>query len=347
MEEETPAVASLLLHVGTYAHAGGQGLYPLRLAGDQWALGNPVPHIANASYGVWSRRHGIYHFVDEQAAGSINSCRYDGGRWTPLSKVASGGAAPCHIALNPAEDRLAVANYEDGRVAIHPVGSADGIPSGVPIVRQHRGRSVDPDRQTGPHAHCVIFSHDGRWLFHVDLGTDQIMAMPAGGEDPAGECHIAYSAPPGSGPRHLRFSPNGQFACLVSELSSSLTLFAHEDGLLVELDRQSTLPTGFSGDSLGGHIAFNAAGDRLYVSNRGHDSVALFAIDGDRLRLRQHVSSGGASPRFFHLAERQRRLIVANEEAQSVATFVIGKDGLLTAEARLHVPGAAFVIDTR
>jgi 6-phosphogluconolactonase len=112
-----------------------------------------------------------------------------------------------------------------------------------------------------------------------------------------------------------------------------------------EVCRRSTLPRDFRGESLGGHIALDAAGDRLYVTNRGHDSIATFAVEGDTIHPLQHVSSGGASPRHFLLLEAERMMLVANEEAGNVTGFRIRDDGTLERTALdLAVPGAVFLL---
>lgn len=133
---------------------------------------------------------------------------------------------------------------------------------------------------------------------------------------------------------------------LVSELANSVTLLDRaDDGTLHAGQLLSSLPAGFVGDSQAGHIALNRSGDRLYVSNRGHDSIALFAVDeAGGLTLIEHVPSGGSSPRFFLLLEAQRRLVVANEQAGRLTMFEIAPDGRLARTgADLEVPGAAFI----
>lgn len=193
------------------------------------------------------------------------------------------------------------------------------------------------------------FSPDGRWLYAADLGTDQILRLRLDGSD-LSESDVAWQAPAGSGPRHLLFHPDGAMALLVSELASTLTLFDVIEGGLRFRAQHSTLPHGFSGESLGGHLALNAAGNRVYVTNRGHDSIAVFALDAadGQIALLQYLPSGGASPRFFLLVEDANRLILANEEGENVVAFAVEEDGTLRETGHsIDVPGAAFLLRTR
>ncbi len=328
------------LWVGSYAEKGGQGLYPLRRdASGKWEAGAPFGGARNASFGTWSPRHGLHYLVDEQG-GTLGVYRYDE-EWAELARLATGGAEPCYVSLDDSETRLAVANYGSGSTALFSLDAASGLLLGPPAVLANSGRGPDPERQEGPHAHCVRFSPDRRWLYQVDLGTDQILAFAP--EDP-GSRRVAFAAPPSSGPRHLLLHPVQGVAFLISELASTLALLTVDGPDFRQVETLSTLPAGFAGESLGGHVGMNAAGDRVYVTNRGHDSVATFAFDGKRLSLLQHVPSGGASPRFFLLLEAEKLLLVANEEGGNVTGFRLQDDGTLeSAGMDLPVPGAVFL----
>ncbi|MEZ0496409.1 lactonase family protein [Sphingomonas sp. IW22] len=269
-----------------------------------------------------------------QAGSRSNACR-------------RGGAEPCYVALNAAQDRLAVANYGSGSIAVYRLDDASGVPRDAPeVLRRHSGSGPVADRQDGPHAHCVCFSPDQRWLYHVDLGADAVFAYPFDAETGAvGDPCVAYAAPAGSGPRHLTFHPTLPVAVLASELASTLTLLRIDDGALVATQTVSTLPVDFAGQNIAGHLCINRAGDRVYVTNRGHDSIAVFAlVMNGSMSLLQHVPSGGASPRAFVLLEDQRQLVLVNEEAGNVAVFSILSNGTLAPHHQvLPVPGAVFV----
>jgi 6-phosphogluconolactonase len=335
------------LYLGTYADNGGAGLHALhRCPNSGWSVGDADPVVQNASFGTYSARHDLYYFVDEQAEGGLGAFRETGDGREQVARVPTHGAEPCYVALSGDHGALAVANYGSGSIALFRL-DGDGLPIEPPMVRQNAGSGLVEDRQDGPHAHCVCFSPDQRWLYHVDLGTDQVLAYafdPAAGT--IGERSIAYQAPPGSGPRHLVFHPVLPFALLVSELASTLTVLQEDNGSLIERQTVATLPADFSGESLGGHVSLDNAGDRVYVTNRGHDSVAVFGWDtAGTLELLQHVPSGGASPRAFVLLEAERQLVLANEESGNVTAFHIHENGTLNPlDVDLKVAGAVFLL---
>jgi 6-phosphogluconolactonase len=336
------------LYIGTDADNGGAGLHPLDYSEDTgWHVGKPYPEARNASFAAYSERHDLYYLVDERPEGSVGVFRITSDGWDPVGRVRTGGAAPCYVALNDAQDRLAITNYGSGSVALFRLDDRTGLPLGAPDVRQNEGGGPVEDRQDGPHAHCACFSPDQRWLYHVDLGTDAILAYRL---DPAtgtlGERRVAFSAPAGSGPRHLVFHPTLPLALLVSELASTLTLLTiAEDGALEAIHTLSTLPDGFTGKSIAGHLSRNRAGTRIYVTNRGHDSIAVFAWPaGGTPELLQHRPSGGASPRAFVLLEEERQFVLTNEESGNVTLFGLLADGTLgPCHHDLAVPGAVFV----
>jgi 6-phosphogluconolactonase len=325
--------------VGTYARAGGLGLY--RLEDD----GPVAPYTAapDASFGLRDPERDLFYFVEERDPGCVGVHRLTAEGWERLSRIQTFGAEPCHLALSPDRSALAVANYGEGGLSFFAL-DAGGLPLNPPWLWANAGHGPHAERQKSPHAHWVGFSPDGRWLYQTDLGTDEVLGFPAraGRVDPP---RTAFRAPPGSGPRHLALHPARPLAFLVAELASTVTTLEREGGELRPRQTLSTLPGGYGGRSLGGHLGLNAAGDRLYATNRGHDSVAVFAVEPDGLRLLQHVPSGGASPRFFLLLEGERRLLVANEEGNCVASLPMAPDGTLAPPDRLTpVPGPVFLV---
>jgi len=329
------------LCVGTYAGGGGGGVYAI---GDGWTRGDVYPRAANASFGAWSSRFGLHYLVDEREDGTVGVHRHGAAGWERLARVAVGGAAPCHLALNHAQTLLAVASYASGSVSLFRLDAA-GLPVGAPNIHVGTGRGPNAARQEGPHAHWVGFDPADRWLYQTDLGTDRILAFPLV-DGRLGPVRTAYAAPPGSGPRHLLLHPRhpGR-AWLASELANTLTLLDRDEHSFTPSASRSTLPAGWQGDSIVAHIAANHAGDRLYVSNRGHDSIAVFALAADGTpSLIQHAPAGGAYPRFFLLHDD--RMIIANEKAQTVTTLSVAADGRLALTGvSLAVPGAAYVFE--
>jgi 6-phosphogluconolactonase len=334
------------LHVGTYARNGGAGLVPVyRAPPGGWTSEPPYREANNASFGVYSPRHGLHYFVDEEG-GTLNVLRSGEAGWDYLGRVGTKGTQPCYVALDADEGCIAIANYGSGSICLYRLDSRTGLPLAPAEVREHHGSGPVAERQDQAHAHCACFCPDRRRLFHVDLGADVILQYPFDSRSfTLGEGTVTYAAPAGSGPRHLVFHLYQPRALLLSELASTLTIFdVSEDGL-VPRDIVSTLPVDFTGESLGGHLALNAIGDRVYVTNRGHDSVAVFSWDAaGELALLQHVPSGGKSPRAFALMEAFRCLVLANEESGTLTFFDVEPDGTLSGGvAPLPLPGAVFV----
>lgn len=329
------------LIAGTYASEGGPGLVPLAHGGAGWSAGRPVATIRNASFGVRSGATGIRYLLDEQREGMLGV--YTNGLET-LATASTRGADPCHAALSADGRLLAVANYSSGSVALFTLDRA-GRPVGEARLLPHEGSGPNRERQAGPHAHWVGFTARGSQLHAVDLGADAVFLhrLGAGG---AVDTSIAYRAEAGAGPRHLARHPRLPVAYLVTEFANTVTvLHARSDGRFAALATLSTLPRAFSGASAGAHIAINAAGTRLYISNRGHDSIAVFAIRRDGgLTLLQHADCGGHWPRLFLLREDARELLVANERSGNIARLAIGADGRLGTAARgVALPGVVFL----
>lgn len=336
---------SVRLIAGTYAREGGKGLYPIVYDADRdrWQVEAPITGIDDASFGVGRGPSGAYYLVREKTRGDISA--YTPG-WVKAGTASTKGADPCYIALDRASGCLAVANYSSGGVAFHTLDPRTGVP-GDPVLFDHVGTGPNTARQEGPHAHWVGFSPDRRWLHSVDLGTDTIYAYRF---DPTARTLArpvaAWHADSGAGPRHLVHHPRLPRAYVVCELTNTLmTLDARADGSFVTRSRISTLPAGYRGASQAAHIAIDAKGRRVYVSNRGQNGIAVFALDAAGVpTLLQHISSGGDWPRFFLLLDDARRMVVANERSATLAILAIGTDGRLSATGqRIGVPGAVFL----
>ena len=331
-----------LLHIGTYAGSGGRGLVPVSLGEDgSLVAGAPYAGAANASSAV--NGNGLVYAVDENDEGAINVLRREGDSWARLARVTSGGADPCYVCLSPSGDRLAVANYASGSAALYRLDS-NGLPQSPTAIFQNAGSGPNEERQEGPHLHCARFAAGGRALHLVDLGTDQVVRLSLE-DDRFGEASLAWTAPAGSGPRHLVCHPDGRRALVLCEMAATLTLLDEGPLGFETLHAVSTAPPHFAGDNLGGHVTLSPAGTRAYVSNRGHDSLAVFTLAEDRLELLQHVPSGGAHPRHFVKLPAERKLVVAHEKDGTVASFDIEADGRLRDTGhRVTIPGACFVL---
>ncbi|MGF7152210.1 6-phosphogluconolactonase [Sphingomonas zeicaulis] len=281
--------------------------------------------------------------MDEQQQGLLHLCQLEADGWRSVGSYASGGAAPCYVALDNTATRAAVANYASGSVALLTLDRGTGRPVDEPQIWQGSGGGPVAGRQDGPHLHCALF--DQGWLYAVDLGSDRIFAFDLARARTLEHPVVAFSALPGTGPRHLVLHSHLPTAYLVSELASTVSVLDRVGPCFLLRASHATQPSAFADDNLGGHLTMNRAGDRLYVSNRGHDSIAVFAIgrSGD-LKLLQHAPSGGAHPRSVILLEDEGLCLVANEKGENIALMDIGPDGLLgEVRQQLAVPGAAFL----
>ncbi|WP_294391456.1 lactonase family protein [uncultured Sphingomonas sp.] len=344
-----PKPATITLFAGGYNREGGRGVLPLAYtpADERWQADEPVAAAPDASYAVHSSRFGLHYLVQEGTEGTVNAFRVRDGQWQQLAHLSSGGADPCHLALDPRQSVLAAANYSSGSVTLFRLDPRTGLPIGPGTVHAHQGSGPDRERQTQPHAHWIGFTPDNRWLRAVDLGADTIFAYPFdAAQGRLGAAQVAYRAEPGSGPRHLAFHPSRPFAYLASELANTVTVLRLGNGATLHaVATLSTLPADFTGKSFAGAIVINTAGTRLYVSNRGHDSVAVFGIGADgTASLIQHVGCGGRWPRLIHLLEGRSRLLVANQRSGGIAAFRIGTDGRLAPHGSgTAAPGVAYI----
>lgn len=219
---------------------------------------------------------------------------------------------------------------ENGRVwcANYINGTVTAVPDKL---LPFNGRGADPARQSSSHPHCICPTPDGRYLCVCDLGRDRIELITR-------ELEPVFSAaaPAGSGPRHLVFSGDGGYAYCSAELSSEVCVFSYADGKLNYLHSVSTLPEGCGLENSASAIRLSADGRRLYVSNRGHDSIAAFAVSGAELRPLGHIPSFGRSPRDFALAGDY--LLCANELSNNVQVFSLKGETPATPVCTLAVP---------
>lgn len=229
------------------------------------------------------------------------------------------GEGPCHLTLDATEKFLTVANYSSGNVVLYSVKEDGSVGEQLDSV-QHRGKGPNPKRQEGPHAHATVFGPEGT-LFVADLGLDEVISyrVNSGKLESLG----SVKTPPGAGPRHLVFHPSGNYAFVVNELDSTLSVFRHEGGGLELLNTVSTLPEKNETESYCAAIRINPSGRFIYVSNRGHDSLAVFAFDENEesLKLIQLVPSGGLYPRDFNLDPSDKLLIAANQQTNNLLSY--------------------------
>lgn len=329
------------IYIGTYTTSGSEGIYhgrfstetgeitELRLA----ARADHPSYLTIHPNGKWLYAVSEVDRVGDEPGGEVIAYRIDSesGALTPINRRSTRGSYPCHVSIEAPSRNLMVANYGGGSVTMIPLGD-DGSLLEVSSFHQHRGKSVNPKRQEGPHAHSIVSDPHGRYVYAADLGLDQILIYridAASRQLLPGDPSFA-STPPGSGPRHIAFHPNGRLLYCVGELDSTVLTYAidQDDGGLTKIDVQPALPAEFAGDNTGADIHVHPNGRFLYYSNRGHDSIAIFHIDEETGRLTPigHASTLGKTPRNFTIDPSGRFLLVANQNSDHIVTFSIDEE---------------------
>lgn len=327
--------ASFHLFIGTYTRAGGEGIYALQLdpASGEFSRPTVAAVTPNPSYLTLSPDRATLYSVSEAEAMAA-AFRVERNRETlsPLpSPQQAGGKAPCHLTTDATARVLLVANYHTGIVASLPI-APDGTLGPAASVVQHEGASVNPERQSSPHAHCVTISPDNRFVLVCDLGLDKIFTYQLNGDTatitPAEPPFIRTA--PGAGPRHLAFSRNGKHAFVIGEMGATLTCYGYDqrNGSLRELDSQSTLAKSPEGENKSAAVRVHPNGRYVYASNRGPDTLAVFAFDEatGKLTLIQSVPSGGQAPRDFALSSDGEWLVAANQDSNSLTLFRVSPE---------------------
>lgn len=243
-----------------------------------------------------------------------------------LNHQASGGDHPCHLAIDASGRWLAVSNYGTGSVTVLPIRH-DGTLGEIASLQRHDGSGPNV-RQDGPHAHAASFSPDGRFLLAADLGIDRVLVSEFHPDSGSLRRHGEAVSRAGAGPRHMAFHPDGAHLFVVNELDNTVTLYDWDTraGVLRERCTVSTLPPG-APDNIAADVRVSTDGRYVYVSNRGHDSVAVFDFDRSRLIRVAVRSCGGSWPRGLGLGPGGHHLLAANERADAVAVLPLLEGG--------------------
>jgi 6-phosphogluconolactonase len=331
------AAGSSFLYVGTYTGPNSKGIYVYRFDSSTGRV-TPVGLAAETPSPSFLAAHpsGKYVYAvnevnnfEGKRTGSVSAFSVDAatGKLTAINSVSSRGSGPCHLSVDKTGKLLAVANYGSGSDAGFPI-NGDGSLGEATSFNQHTGSSVDPRRQQGPHAHCAIFSPDNRFLAVADLGLDKVFISRVGSDGKLQPNDPPFgTVKPGSGPRHFAFHPNQKWAYVINEMASTITAFDWnaKSGALKEIETVSALPADFKGKSTTAEIEVHPNGRFVYGSNRGHDSIAVFAINqkSGALTLVEHVLTGGKEPRGFKIDPTGKYLVAGNQNSGNFVVFAI------------------------
>jgi 6-phosphogluconolactonase len=342
------ATVGMLVYFGTYTGPKSKGVYVSRLNPATGTLTPPqlAAETASPSFLAVHPTGNFLYAVNEvnafagQASGSVSAFAVDRrtGLLKALNQQSSEGPGPAHLIVDKEGRNVLVANYGGGSVAVLPLGKDGKLKSASALV-QHTGSSVNPQRQKEPHAHSIILDPANRFAYVADLGLDRVLVYRFDARNGLLTLNSPPSASvkPGAGPRHLALHPTGRFAYVINELNCTITAFNNDSdkGELREAQTISTLPagqavqTGFSG----AEVEVHPSGKFLYASNRGHNSIAVFAIDQNtgRLTYVENQPTQGSTPRGFGIDPDGGYLLVGNQLSDSVVVFRIdAQSGKLT-----------------
>jgi 6-phosphogluconolactonase len=328
----------LRIYVGTYTEkTKSKGVYVLEIDLATGKLSEPrlAGEAVNPSFVAIAPDHRHLYAVDEiadfkgQKAGAISAFAIEkGGTLKHLNRQSSKGAGPCHVIVDRTGKYILAANYGGGSVVVLPIQEGGKLGGATGFV-QHRGKSVNPDRQEGPHCHSINLDNANRFAAVADLGLDTVSTYPLDtvkgtfGAQQAGSVLL----PGNSGPRHFAFHPDGKHAYVINELNCTVTAFRYNgrDGGLKVIETVSTLPGTFKAGYSTAEVQVHPSGKFLYGSNRGHNSIAVFAIDGGtgKLTRLENVPTQGKTPRNFAIDPTGTYLVAANQDSDSLVVFRI------------------------
>ncbi len=327
--------ADYRVYVGTYTSGASEGIYAFdfNTSTRQSKAVQMVAKTENPSFlAIHANRLYAANEVtlfEGDASGAVSAYRIQGdGGLVLLNQWASGGGAPCHLVVDDLGKSLLVANYVGGNVASFQL-AADGRIRHRNGLIQHLGSSVNRRRQNAPHAHSINLDPSNRFAAAADLGVDRVFVYPFDPISGALELGRASSVAlePGAGPRHFAFHPNGKLAFVNNELHSNLTslAFDKQTGEMRALDTESTLPEGFEGSNSTAETQVHPNGRSVYVSNRGHNSIAHFRVDPKTGEIEKLgvTSTEGRTPRNFCLTPEGDFLFAANQSSDTVVVFPI------------------------
>ncbi|AMV40693.1 lactonase family protein [Planctomyces sp. SH-PL62] len=358
MQTQAVAAEKSWVYVGTYTNSKespSEGIYRFEFdpADGSLAPKGVAAEFADPSFLAVHPSKKFLYAVGELGefqgakAGGVGAFSLDAatGELKPINQQSSGGAHPCHLTVDPTGKAVLVANYSGGSVACLPI-EADGSLRPASSFIQHQGKSVDPGRQTAPHAHSVNLDPAGKIALVADLGLDKVLLYDldaaAGKLTPHDPAFAEVAA--GSGPRHLAWHPSGRFAYVITELKNTVDVFAYDKakGALHEVQTISTLPDDFQGASYCAEVVAHPSGKFVYGSNRGHDSLAIYKVDPatGKLASAGWAPTGGKNPRNFAIDPTGGFLLAASQDSDRIVVFRIDPEtgGLTPVGEPIAVP---------
>ncbi|MGI9545562.1 MAG: lactonase family protein [Cyclobacteriaceae bacterium] len=334
-----------------YVSSGGQEGSEIGIGIHEWDINTGilaavrgVNTVATSSYLALDAEKERLYSINGDGIQAFKINRETGGL-DLLNQVENAGRGGCHLSISNDHQFLLAAYYSSGSAASYALNEDGSIGEHVSVV-QHQGSSVNQERQEGPHAHMILPAPVGNLVFVPDLGTDKVMAYQISDQGELSPAPIPFaSLDPGYGPRHMVFHPNKQFAYVLAELTGNVVGFKFdpERGLSDKINDLSTLPSDFTDFSKSADIHITSNGKYLYASNRGHNSLAVYAIDQESgvLSLLGTPSCGGDWPRAFEIDPSGDYILVANKRSNAISVQKISSSsGLFEAAGNVKTVGA-------
>lgn len=314
-------------YLGSYTKAESKGVYRINFDSEQVKITDvtPVAELNNPTYVTVSvNNQNLYAVSQAGDQGGIAAFSIDqvSGDLMKLNSLTEAGSPPCHVSVNQDNSIVVTANYHTKQIVSYLTNS-DGSLRAVADIAEHEG-SGPHERQEKPHMHYAGFSPDEKYVFAVDLGSDEITTYAIDQQGKFTKKHV-FETPAGSGPRHLTFAPNGEYAYVMTELSSEvLTLkYDQETGAFTQLQQLKAIPDTFTDVNDGSAIHVSNDGKFVYVGNRGHNSIAVFKVDQstNKLEFVEWTGTEGDWPRDFVLSPDQKYLIASNQKTGTLTVF--------------------------
>lgn len=348
-----------MMYVGTFDERNSKGIYVFDFNRDSvsFRLLQTVPDQKSPSFleihpsGKFLYAVNRSSFIDGKEWGTVSAFSVDSinGTLSLVNEQSSYGRGPCHIAFSMSGDYAFVSNYNDGSLVVYAVNNDGSVSDSLQLIRHH-GKSINADRQESPHVHSAVISPDDRFLYVSDLGIDRVMIYAfysgSGLLEPAAMPFVEVE--PGSGPRHFTIHPNGRFAYLAEELSSTTAVFKRDTvlGTLTQIQRISSIPADYDGQNTNADIHTDPDGRFLYVSNRGHNSLVVYAVNEDGLlSVAGYQHTMGDRPRNFLIDPAGDYLFVANRNSDNVRILKINRESGIPDDTGItvKVPGAVCI----
>ena len=318
-------------YVGCYTKPGGaKGIYhyKLNLESGQITGGTLVAEAKDPTFLAVHPNGDVLYAANEVNGGAVSAYAIEAdGTLKPINQQSAKGDGTCHLTVDGSGKVVLAANYGGGSIVALPI-KEDGALGEATAFVQHTGSSVNAARQKAPHAHAIYADHNEKFVYACDLGLDKVLIYRLGENGTLTAANPPHAeVPPGSGPRHLAFHPNGGYAYVINEMLNTISVFKHDEdtGALESIQLVPTLPPDFKGRNSTAEIFVHPNGRFVYGSNRGHDSIAVFAVNEQtgQLKAIDHTPTGGKTPRNFAIDPTGMWLIAANQDTNDFHVFKI------------------------